>query len=322
MPKSRRFIHDINVLIDEAQRILTSNEKDYEFLYKVSLVKRVLDGIDAATLSEETNYSTCTLQQYVQSVDEDGFDSLRIKPRSGRPPILTSFQKEEIKCVLDDPNSAYDEGYTLWDGCTLSDYISKNYCVDVSMRYYQRLFHEFKYSLKVPQTYPNYQKNQEKREAFKAELTRLLNDPNSIIVSQDEVHFYQQTTVTRMWCPKGFIPTVASAPGKASIAYSGFVVLGEGNGQLFIDKPDWFTFETTIQSIERFINKFPIYDYYNLYMIMDNAAWHKKAKRLINEDPEYEYLRDKIHFFGYSSLLSRLKSDRTSMEIFEKVLYS
>ena len=296
MPKSRHFITDIDSLIEEARNILTSSENDYEYLYKVSLVKRVLDGIDAKTLSKETKYSARSLQRYVQTADENGFESLRAKPRSGRPPILTSFQKEEIKCVLDDPNSAYDEGYTLWDGCTLSDYISRNYCVDVSMRYCQNLFHEFDYSLKVPQVYPNYQKNQEKRELFKAELTKLINDSNSIIVSQDEVHFYQQTTVTRMWCPKGFIPTVASAPGKTSIAYSGFVVLGKGNGQLFIDKPKWFNFETTIQSIIAFMDKYPIHNYYKLYMILDNAPWHKKAKRIINEDPKYQFIKDNVHF--------------------------
>ena len=296
MPKSHNYINDKNELSKEASRILASHESDYEYLYKISLVKRVLDGVDAKTLSEESSFSARTLQRYVQKADEKGFDSLRTKNRTGRPPILTSFQKEEIKCLLEDPNSAYECGYSLWDSCSLSDYISNNYCVNVSMRYCQNLFHEFDFSLKVPQMYPNYQKNQGARENFKIQLAEILKDPYSIIVCQDEVHFYQQTTVTRMWCPKGFIPTVASAPGKASIAYSGFVILGKGNGQLFIDKPDWFTFETTIQSIISFMEKYPVYLHNKFYLIMDNAPWHRKAKRIIMEDPQYAFIKDNVIF--------------------------
>jgi len=33
-------------------------------------------------------------------------------------------------------------------------------------------------------------------------MTNLMKDDNAIVVSQDEVHFEQQTSVTRMWYKK------------------------------------------------------------------------------------------------------------------------
>ena len=56
----------------------------------------------------------------------------------------------------------------------------------------------------------------------------LMSDPNAVIVSQDEVHFQQQTTVTGKLVKRGSRPTVKSFPGKNKVSYSGFVVLGSG----------------------------------------------------------------------------------------------
>ena len=298
MPKKRKLLHSRVELIHQSDVILNEKPNDYEFYYKNSLVNQVLKGKTAVEVSKNTYYSPRSIQLFVQTVDEKGFEALKTQSKLGRPSKLTSYQIDEIKCVLDDPNSAYELEYLLWDGVSLSDYIEKSYGVKVSSRYCQELFHKLHYSYKIPQTFPNYQKNQEAREKFKARLTELLQDKNNIIVSQDEVHFQQGTTVTRMWCPQGFIPVVSSAPGKRSIAYSGFVILGKGNGQLFIDKPDWFTYETTIQSIRKFLDAYPINPPFKLYMILDNAPWHKKAKRLIMDKDleEYQDIRKRVEF--------------------------
>ena len=126
----------------------------------------------------------------------------------------------------------------------------------------------------------------------------MLKDPNNIIVCQDEVHFQLQTNVTRTWCPIGTVPVVGSAPGKESVAYSGFVILGKGNGHLFVTKPERFNYLTTIESIEAFLAAYPMPDSCKIFMIMDNAPWHKKAKRLISEesDARYQQIRNRVTF--------------------------
>ena len=99
-----------------------------------------------------------------------------------------------------------------------------------------------------------------------------------------------ESTVTRAWYPKGSCPKVKSYPGHKSVAYSGFVI--PETGELFITKTDWFNYETTITCIRKFLASHPVEDGKHLYIVMDNAPWHKKAKRLINEDGQYADIKE------------------------------
>lgn len=69
-------------------------------------------------------------------------------------------------------------------------------------------------------------------------------------------------------------------------------------GELFTDKPAWFDYETTILSIRSFLNAYPLPEGEKYYLVMDNASWHKKAKRLIKENSNNEYsdINDKVVF--------------------------
>ena len=95
---------------------------------------------------------------------------------------------------------------------------------------------------------------------------------------------------------RGSRPKVASYPGRAKVSYSGFVELGEGNGRLFVDSPERFTWETTIASIEGYLATVDPGDGRRIWMILDNAPWHRKAKRLIREADEYERIRERVSF--------------------------
>lgn len=111
--------------------------------------------------------------------------------------------------------------------------------------------------------------------------------PNAKLVFQDEVHFNVQTDISAVWAVKGSAPKIKSKPGKEKISYSGFVI--PSTGELFTDKPDTFTFETTISSIRSFLSAYPLEAGEKYYLVMDNASWHKKAKRLIKENTNGAY---------------------------------
>ena len=106
----------------------------------------------------------------------------------------------------------------------------------------------------------------------------------------------QQTSVTRKWYPKGSVPLVGSAPGRVGASYSGFVTLKDGC--LFVAELKRFNYETTIAAIREFLSFYPLPADCKIYMIMDNASWHRKAKRLIRDEgnPEYQDIRDKVVF--------------------------
>lgn len=113
---------------------------------------------------------------------------------------------------------------------------------------------------------------------------------------QDEVHFQAQTTITASWYKKGSAPQVKSLPGNHKVSYSGFV--RPDTGALFMSTPSWFTFETTTESVREYIKANPIEDGKKFAMILDNAPWHKKAIRLIEDvrNAEYADIREKVVF--------------------------
>ncbi|MCD8295068.1 MAG: IS630 family transposase [Clostridia bacterium] len=112
----------------------------------------------------------------------------------------------------------------------------------------------------------------------------------------DEVHFQQQSTTTVAWRKKGSKPRLKSYPGKAKVAYAGFII--PDTGALFVDKPGEFNAETIIQSIRNFLKTIDEKDDREIILVLDNAQWHKKAYRLIQEDTtgEYSDIASKITF--------------------------
>ena len=117
-------------------------------------------------------------------------------------------------------------------------------------------------------------------------------------VFQDEVHFQVQTSVTRKWALKGSEPKVMSKPGKTNVSYSGYVI--PETGELVMTEPNWFNYETVIQSLRDFINARPLDNGKKYCIILDNAPWHKKAIRLIwnEKQPEYEDIRKALDYLS------------------------
>ena len=290
----RKYKHPKEELLEEGKRII-STDRDTKFLFRVTMVNLILSGIKPSELSKYCGVEERTLSGWVAKVDDDGFESLRAVKQKGRPPKLTNDQKEIIKGVIErDPS---EQGYTNWDGPSLSDYILRTFGVNYSVRACQKLMHELGFSLIRPQTYPSLDEPDEKaRDIFRNEVSRAYNDPSRIVVFQDEVHFSIQATITRQWAPKGSEPKVKSYPGRKNASYSGFVI--PETGQLWVDEPNWFNFETSLASIRGFLESCPPKEGKKYCIIMDNAPWHKKAKRLIRENinGEFNDILDKVEF--------------------------
>lgn len=125
-----------------------------------------------------------------------------------------------------------------------------------------------------------------------------MHNEDLIPVFQDEVHFKAQTTITRQWAEKGSEPKVMSKPGNDSIAYSGFVI--PETGELIVNKPGWFNFESVIRSFRDFLNARSCPEGKKYCMILDNAPWHKKAIRLIwtEEREEYADIRAQMEYIS------------------------
>ncbi len=166
--------------------------------------------------------------------------------------------------------------YQVWDGLSLSSYIEKRYSIHLSVRQCQCLFHKLGFSLVRSQTYPNKgENNKDERETLK-NVKELEKDDEYSVVYQDEVHFQVAASITRKWVPRGSKPQVKSAPGRKSVAYSGYVV--PSTGELIVTKPSWFNYETVIQSFRDFIQIFPTQK--RIFLVLDNAPGTRKQSGL------------------------------------------
>lgn len=117
-----------------------------------------------------------------------------------------------------------------------------------------------------------------------------------MIVYQDEVHFQVTTSVTRTWVPKGTKPRISSSARRENASYSGFV--RPDTGELVVTKPSWFNYESTIESLRTMLSELDVGKGKRIYLVLDNASWHKKAVRLIQKEalPEYADIREKMTF--------------------------
>ena len=116
------------------------------------------------------------------------------------------------------------------------------------------------------------------------------------IAYQDEVHFQICTTIARIWAEKGSEPFAECLDTKQSLGVSGFDILN--NGQFIYDTPETFNCENFISSLRNFIKVLNPQKGQKIYLICDNASWHKKAKRLIktNANGEFDDINEYIVF--------------------------
>ena len=288
----RKYKTNPEILLEKASVIL-SKDSSARFCLRVCAVVMAINGMKAKSIGKVFNKTTGTISSWVKTADELGFEALADEARSGRPHKLSSEQREHITVALHSEPSEY--GYNIWDGPSLSDYIKKTFGVDLSVRQCQRIFHENNLSLIRPQPFPSKgEENTEQRNVFKNDINQINENPNLVLVYQDEVHFQIQTTIASKWCPKGSAPRVKSYPGHEKVSYCGFVI--PSTGELYVTKPDKFNFLTTITSIRAFLKAHPLPDGQKYAMVMDNAPWHKKAKRLIMTLEELSDISNKVVF--------------------------
>lgn len=167
---TRKYNTAPEILLEQGKAIMSSSD-DSKFHFKVFAVNMVLSGCSASQIGEMAGISKAAITGWVKAVDEQGFEALRTKQRPGRPRKLSDEQLSEIDTILQsDPN---EQGFKVWDGSSLSAYISKTYNINLSTRQCQRLFHTLGYSHIRPQPYPSKgYEDTEKRAAFKKNVPK------------------------------------------------------------------------------------------------------------------------------------------------------
>ena len=137
MANTRKYKTDPNLLLAQGKAILAAGEAT-RYQHKVEMVNLVLGGLSPSFLPDHCGDSKNVITGWVKAADECGFEALRVRKSSGRPPKLSAEQVVELDRLLGEEPSVY--GYRVWDGPSVSDLIEKRYGIAYSVRSCQVMF--------------------------------------------------------------------------------------------------------------------------------------------------------------------------------------
>lgn len=140
--RARNYQSDPARLLEQGREILLKADNP-EFLIKVLAVTMVLAGVPASLIAQYIKYTRASIWSWVKAVDESGYESLRTKHSPGRPPRITTQQRDEINRLLQNGPTQY--GYQSWNGASIADYIYKNHGIRISSCQCRRIINSLGY---------------------------------------------------------------------------------------------------------------------------------------------------------------------------------
>lgn len=127
-----------------------------------------------------------------------------------------------------------------------------------------------------------------------------MKDPDVQLWCEDEVHFQRHSTLTRMWSTKGQQPRVISASTRQKVGYFG--ALNLKTGRLLTQEAATFNGGT----FGDFVRHLLYHTRGKLYLILDNAAWHR-ARDLKKLFFQYRHRLVRIFLPSYSPELNPIE---------------
>jgi len=207
--------------------------------------------------------------------------------RKGKPKeILTKKQRDEIMKILTTKSPRdYDYECDYWTATILGDLIEREYKVKYkSKTSVYILFKQAKFTFHKPGRV--YEKRDEKevrkwRKDAKIKVKQALQEPNTIILTEDEMVLSTQTTFQKIWLPQGEYPKIEISNTKKNCSIYGFLNIRDGKEHAF--KTEWQNMYITHDILGK-LRK--IYPDQKILLIWDKAPWHKgsKSQEFIKED--------------------------------------
>ena len=132
-------------LQDEIRR---SQEARYD--HRLHAILLVAQGVKCPQVAALLGDSPRTVQYWVRRFEQEGFAGLADADRPGRPKRLDDPQVVEIDKALRSSPREYGLSTNIWDGKTLSEFIHRQFGIDIGVRQCQRLFRQLGFRLRKP----------------------------------------------------------------------------------------------------------------------------------------------------------------------------
>lgn len=138
----------IPIIMGLQDEIRRSSESRYD--HRLHGVLLVAHGMTCGEVARLLGDAPRTVEYWVHRFEEKGLSGLTEGDREGRPKRLSDDQLAEIGLVLRQPPIDAGMESNLWDGKTLSAYISGRYGLQLGTRQCQRLFRQLDFRLRKP----------------------------------------------------------------------------------------------------------------------------------------------------------------------------
>jgi len=189
--------------------------------------------------------------------------------------LLTKNQRAEITQILHTKTPRnYGWDWDYWTPSILGKLILELYCVKYKSKSSVHLiFKQSNFTFHKPEKI--YQKrNQEVIDKWKKEneatIQAALQDPNTVVLTEDEMIVTSQTTTQRVWLLVGTTPFIQCSNVRKRMGFYGFLDIKTGVQHAF--KSEKMTSAVSAKILKKVLDQ---YKNKKVLLIWDNAPWHR-----------------------------------------------
>lgn len=279
---------------EELQKVIEDNERSPRETKRAQTVILIDTQTNPKIITTLTGYNRVYAFRLRKHYLQQGISAIEDKRKREQKELLTKNQREALVHLVKtkkpkDCDPRYDSDY--WTTSILGDYVKRTYEVAYkSKTSVYLLFREAKFTYHKPgRVYER--RDPEAVEIWKKEvLPRVLEawkDPNIVILTEDEMHLSSQTTVQKIWLPRGEYPQIKVSKKRESRSIYGFLNIKTGQEHAF--KTAWQNMYITAEILPKIRAAYPNK---KILLIWDKAGWHKgiEAQKVIQADGNIETL--------------------------------
>ena len=286
----------------ELQDTVRANNKPAGEVKRAQVILLLNKGSKTEDISSITGFGRSQIFEIRKQYATQGICALRDK-RKGKPKeLLTRKQRDEIVQTLKTNRPSelgtYYRNYDYWNTGVLGAYIQRTYDVEYkSKTSHYLLFKQAKFTYHKPgRVYHERDENEVEQweTSTKPRLQQLWQEPNTVILSEDEMILTTQTTIQKIWLPQGEYPKIeVSNQSRQRRNLYGFLNIKTGVQHAFK------TLKQNMRVTREILEKVrTIYPTQKIALLWDSAGWHRgsSVKEFIEQDGAIEI----IHFPRYA----------------------
>lgn len=226
---------------------LASQQKSIQMKMRLLALAHFKDGHSRTQIAKFLKVSRTSVNKWVQTFLEEGLEGLQEKPRTGRPPFLTSEQREQLSQYIKD--KAHDTQGGRLTGADIHAYIVKEFGKQSQKTQDDFKKIQFETILKIP-----------------GHMAQECVD----VWFQDEARFGQQNTTTRLWAKRGTRPRALKQQQFEYAYLFGSVCPSKGAGEAIV--APWVNKDIMIEHLKQI--SAVTEEGRHAVVIMDGAGWH------------------------------------------------